>query len=372
MRIGIVVGRFPPDLLGGAELQSQQISGELAQRGHEVTVFTRRYHGRPYREYQDGYLIRRRNELPVSGARMVWDTFPALQDIGRHRPRPQVLLCYQTSNSGLIGVLAQSLFGIPAVVSIRGNREYRIRGSRVSRLVVILVYRRAQYLIVQSPRLVEDLHAQLRLGGETDLSEQLKSKVRVIPNGIRPLHGIRSTGKKVVYVGRLIRNKGVADLLLAMRELPGQEVLIVGDGPDRGRLEELAQGMPVVFAGQVAPSSVIDYLRQARVLVLPSHLGDGLPNAILEAMACGVPVVATRTAGIPDVVRHKQTGFLFEMGDSQQMAKYIDSLIKDDGLWQKMGERSLEEVQAYSWDVVAPQIEQLLVDAISKHIASAT
>ena len=372
MNIGLLIGRFPPDLIGGAELQSQQIAGELAQRGHHVTVFTRRYHGRPYQEWRDGYLIRRRNELPVSGVRMVWDTFPALRDIGWHRPRPQVLLCYQTSNSGLIGVFAQSLLGIPTVVSIRGNREYRIRGSRVSRLMVPAVYRRAQFLIVQSPHLVEDLHAQLRLGGEADLSEQLKSKVRVIPNGIRPLRGIRSTGNKVVYVGRLIKNKGVADLLLATKELPGQEVLIVGDGPDRGRLEKLAQGMRVVFAGQVAPSSVIDYLQQARVLVLPSQLGDGLPNVILEAMACGVPVVATRTAGIPDVVRHEQTGFLFEMGDTQQMAMYIDSIMKDDGLWQRMGDRSLEVVQAYSWDVIVPQIEQLLVDAISRYAASVT
>jgi len=366
MNIGLLIGRFPPDLIGGAELQTKQLATELARRGHDVTVFTRRYSGRPYRQCQDGYLIRRRDEFPVPGLRMVCDTFPALWNIARHRPRPQVILCYQTLNSGLIGVIAQSLLGIPAIVSVRGNREYRLRKSVINRLLVPGIYRRVQYLIVQSPTIRDDLHAQLRLAGRVALSDELQNKVRVVPNGVGVSPDVRSDGTKVVYVGRLIRNKGVADLIRAMRQLPDAQLLVVGDGPDRGRLESLAQGMSVTFVGQVMPSAVINYLRQARVLVLPSHLGDGLPNVILEAMACGVPVVATRTAGIPDVVRHGETGFLFDPGDIRQMAAYVDRLLTCDGLWKNLGEHSMEVVQSYAWDVVVPQIEQLLLAAISQ------
>jgi glycosyltransferase involved in cell wall biosynthesis len=370
MNIGLLIGRFPPDLIGGAELQTKQLAAELARRGHDVTVFTRRYSGRPYRQWQDGYLIRRRNEFPVPGLRMVWDTFPALWNIAHHRPRPQVLLCYQTLNSGLIGVIAQSLLGIPAIVSVRGNREYRLRSSAINRLLVPGIYRRVQYLIVQSPGMLDDLHARLRLAGRVALSDELQNKVRVVPNGVSVLPDGRADGTKVVYVGRLIRNKGVADLILAMRQLPDAQVLVVGDGPDRGRLESLAQGMPVTFVGQVMPSAVINYLRQARVLVLPSHLGDGLPNVILEAMACGVPVVATRIAGIPDLVRHGETGFLFEPGDVQQMATYIGRILEDDTLWRRLGARGLEVVQSYAWDVVLPQVEQLLLSVISRFEAN--
>jgi glycosyltransferase involved in cell wall biosynthesis len=364
VNIGLLIGRFPPDLIGGAELQVQQLATDLARRGHNVTVFTRRYSDRPYHQWQDGYLIRRRNEFPVPGLRMVWDTFPALWNIARRRPSPQVLLCYQTLNSGLIGIVAQLLLGIPAVVSIRGNREYRLRHSTSNRLLVPAIYRRARYLIVQSSRILDDLHTQLRLADHAALSDQLQPKIKVIPNGICIPHGIRSNGTKVVYVGRLIRNKGIADLLLAMKQLPGAEALIVGDGPDRARLESLAGEMPVTFVGQVPPSAVVDYLQQARLLVLPSHLGDGLPNVILEAMACGVPVVATRTAGIPDLVRHKETGFLFEPGDIQQMVSYIDRLLKDDRLWKSLSKHSPKVVQAYSWDVITPQIEELLRAAV--------
>jgi glycosyltransferase involved in cell wall biosynthesis len=265
----------------------------------------------------------------------------------------------------LIGVIDQALWDIPAIVSIRGNREYRLRGSGINRLLVPAIYRHARYLTVQSPRMLDDLRAQLASAGQVALSEQLPSKIKVIPNGIRIPQVTRSHGTRVVYVGRLIKNKGVADLLAALKALPDAEMLVVGDGPDRGRLEALAQGMRVTFTGQVAPSAVIDHLQQARVLVLPSHLGDGLPNVILEAMACGVPVVATRTAGIPDVVHDGETGLLFEMGDIQQMTAHIHRLLTDDALWQRLGEHSLQAVQAYSWDVILPSIEQLLAQAIS-------
>ena len=381
MNIGLLIPRFPPDVIGGAELQLKQLATELARRRHHVTVFTRRYHGRPYLQPQDGYLIHRRNELSIPALRLLWDTFLALRHIAQQRPRPQVLLCYLTFNSGFIGVMAQAVLGIPAIVSIRGNNEYLLHRSLTNRFLVPGIYRRARYIIVQSPRIRDDLQAQLKLAGQAALSETLRPKIKVIPNGIHLPNGIQSHGTKVIYVGRLIKNKGVADLLLAMKQLhstprvvppvggyrgaPGAEVLIVGDGPDRERLETLAQGMPVTFVGEVKPAVVIDYLQQARVLVLPSHLGDGLPNVILEAMACGVPVVTTCTAGMPDLVRHGETGFLFEPGEIQQMVSYIDRLLTDDGLWRRMGKCSLEVVQPYSWDVITPQIEQLLLSASS-------
>jgi glycosyltransferase involved in cell wall biosynthesis len=360
MNIGLLVTRFPPDVIGGAELQTKQLAAALARRGHNVVVFTRRYQNRPYLEQQDGYLIRRRNELPIAAVRMLWDVLPALRDIARHSPRPEVLLCYQTFNSGLIGAVAQAVLGIPAIVAIRGSQEYRLDQSLAHRSLVPPIYRQVRQIIVQSARIENDLHEQLEAGGQTSLSKQIAKKVVVIPNGIDLNHNPRSTGTKIVYVGRLIQEKGVADLLQAVRHLPGTETLIVGDGPDRCRLESLAAGTPVTFVGQVKPTRVVDFLRQARLLVLPSHIGDGLPNVILEAMACGVPAVATHTAGIPDLVRHGETGFLFAPEDIQQMTHCMRQLLDDDALWQRMAQRSRERVREYSWEEITPRVEQVL------------
>ena len=364
MNLGLLITRFPPDVIAGAELQMKQVATELARRGHDVTVFTRRYHGRPFLQQQDGYWIRRRRELPLPVLRMVWDMFPALWDIQRHRPRIEALLCYQTLNSGFIGAIAQSLFGIPAVVSIRGNTEYRLRLNRANRLLVPGVYKRIQHLIVQSPGILKDLRAQFEEAEKSHLYDEISHKVSVIPNGLTLPESGRTVGSKIVYVGRLIKGKGVADLILALRQLPGTETMIVGDGPHRPELESLAQGSLIEFIGRVAPSRVPDYLKQARLLVLPSRLGDGLPNVILEAMSHGVPVVTTNTAGMPDVVKHEQTGLLYEPGDIHELTRCIGRVIHDDQLWQRLGENSLEASKSYSWDVVAPQMERVLQEAI--------
>lgn len=367
MNIGIVIGRFPPDLLGGAELQAKQMAEQLARKGHQVVVFTRRYKGRPYVETVDGYTICRRDELPLVGLRAIWDTFPAVWNIARYYPRPEVLLCYQTLNSGLVGMVAQVLLRIPMVLSVRGNREYRLGSSAVQHLFVPPIFGRARRVIVQSVRVLDDMCEQFQLADKADLAQSLRTKTVVIPNGINLLPIEPSPGKHVIFVGRLIKNKGVADLIEAMKQLPGTELLIVGDGPDRVRLEGLAKGLPVTFVGEVTPAAVLQYLKQARVLVLPSYLGDGFPNVILEAMACGKPVVATCIAGIPDLVRHQETGYLFEPGDIKQMATYINQVLSDDNLWEKLSSHSLEAVQLYSWDKIIPQIEQLLFSLINQN-----
>ncbi len=359
MNIGIIIGRFPPDLLGGAELQAKQIAEQLAGRAHHVVVFTRRYNRRRYLERIDGYTICRRNEIPVPGLRVMWDTFPAVWQIARCRPRPDVLLCYQTLNSGLIGVVAQSLLNIPMVLSVRGNKEYRLQQSTFQRWVVPPIFERAQWVVVQSERIRADMVAQFQVAGQTKLVDKLPLKTVVIPNGIKLPKVERSRGHKIIYVGRLIRNKGVADLVTGVKYLGGAELLVVGDGPDRPRLEQMAAGLPVTFVGQVTPAAVFDFLQQARVLVLPSHLGDGFPNVILEAMACGVPVVATATAGIPDLVRHQETGYLYEVGNIEQMVTYIGQILTDDYLWQRFAECSLKVVRSYSWDEIVPQVECL-------------
>lgn len=385
MKIGILVGGFPPEILAGAELQAKQAAEQLAQQGHLVNVFVRSSGFYPSRMEQNGYTVNPRHALPLKGMRfrtsdvyttdssgsslprMIWDIGVALWDIAHCHPRPEVLLCYQTIVNGLIGVMAQILLRIPAVVSIRGNREYRVSGSMPYQTAVLFVYRNATSIILQTPRMLEDLCAVLQARRKTELSTLVRAKSRVIPNGIclpRLPSRTRAGGSDVLYIGRLIPEKGVADLIGAIKQLPHAELLVVGDGPDRARLKSLADGTSTTFAGRVSHEAIADYLQQARVLVLPSHSGDGLPNVILEAMSWGVPVVATNTAGIPDIVRHGETGYLYEPGDVGKMAAYVSCLLADDELHHRLSVQSLHAVESFSWRSVAPQIEQVLLECL--------
>lgn len=365
MNIGLLIGRFPPDIVGGAELQIKSLATELAKSGHTVTVFTRRYHRRPYSEVQDGYLIRRHDELPIAGLRMIWDIVPLVWQLARHNPQVDVLLCYQILNSGLIGMLAQALLGIPMVLSVRGSKAYRLRDSRFQHLVVPPILSRARRVVVQSKHILEDMLEQFQLAGENKLAESVLRKTVVIPNGISLENARRSQGRKVIFVGRLIKDKGVADLINSMKELPEYELIIVGDGPEREHLESISRGMAVTFTGLVMPSQVKEYLQQARILVLPSH-SESFPNVIMEAMACGVPVVATRTGGIPSLVHHSETGYLFEIGDIEKMVSYIKCLMENDTLWKELSDQSLRSIQSFAWENITPQIEQLLLEVVEQ------
>lgn len=108
---------------------------------------------------------------------------------------------------------------------------------------------------------------------------------------------------RVGSVGRLVQVKGFDVLVEAVRRLDGTldaEYVVVGEGPERARLEEAARDLPVRFAGELRdPRDVADFLRSLDVFVLPSR-AEGLPNVVLEAAACGVPVVATEAPGLSD------------------------------------------------------------------------
>ena len=148
---------------------------------------------------------------------------------------------------------------------------------------------------------------------------------------------------RVISVGRLAPNKGIEFCIRAIRELVGRgvsvEYRIVGAGPLRESLEalvaELELEQVVAFAGATPSDKVIEALRESDVLVTPSVTGpdgeqEGLPNAPKEAMAIGVPVVATRIGGVPELIADRQTGFLIEERDVDAIVECLE-YVRDAG-----------------------------------------
>jgi glycosyltransferase involved in cell wall biosynthesis len=162
-----------------------------------------------------------------------------------------------------------------------------------------------------------------------------------IPQGVMlPPGGVSAT---VAFVGRLVEKKGADTLIDAMaiarQTDPTLDLLIVGDGPDKAALQKraAAAGVRVRFAGWLAAKDVQTSLRRALLLAVPSRAAaggdaEGLPTVIMEAMALGVPVVATRHAGIPEIVRDGVTGLLAPEADAGALAQAILALKADPGL----------------------------------------
>jgi glycosyltransferase involved in cell wall biosynthesis len=167
---------------------------------------------------------------------------------------------------------------------------------------------------------------------------------------LRKSHGIESTDFVLGYVGRLSTEKGLKYLLAACGGLVASGVplraLIVGEGPQRNELRQLSSelglGDRVVFAG--FQEDVAQWLPCMDVFVLPS-LTEGTPMALLEAMAHGVPAIASAVGGIPQVIKHGETGILVSPGSTEEIRKATLAMVGDPAARQKLAENALALVR---------------------------
>jgi glycosyltransferase involved in cell wall biosynthesis len=153
----------------------------------------------------------------------------------------------------------------------------------------------------------------------------------------------------VLFVGRIEDSKGVFDLLSAWAKVrasnPEARLTLVGQDCTKGLFAQRKAIDPridrsVSLTGPLSLREVGELMRRARVLCLPSH-AEGTPNCVMEAMSCGIPVVATRVGGIPDIVEHQKTGLLVDRGDVAGLADALTALLGDPLRCARMGEAAL-------------------------------
>ena len=166
--------------------------------------------------------------------------------------------------------------------------------------------------------------------------------------------------RAVLFLGRLVPVKGVDLLIEAVAQLQGAELWVAGDGPERGELERAAKarGIRYRFFGQVAGQEKADLLARAGVLALPSRVlpdgrTDAAPVVLLEAMAAGLPVVATRVGGNAELIRDGENGVLVAEGDPLALALALGLALEDAGTLAAAGK---ETAKAHSWDVLGPRV----------------
>lgn len=210
----------------------------------------------------------------------------------------------------------------------------------------------------------------LRLGCSPD-------KLSIIPNGVdlsifKPACDIKSNNL-VVWHGWLVPNKGLEYLIEALyfvinNGCPSIKLFLIGDGPLKKYLINLVNRLHlnsnVVFVGKLALNEIPKYLQQANVYVYPS-LREGMPWALLEAMACGVPIVGSDIPGIRDVITHGKNGLLVPPKDSLALAKAIMSLMVDSDLRYQLGHKGWElAVKEYDWAKICNKVEEIYHDAL--------
>jgi glycosyltransferase involved in cell wall biosynthesis len=165
-----------------------------------------------------------------------------------------------------------------------------------------------------------------------------------------------------LFVGRLEPRKGAHVLLDAVRRI-GVPCVIVGDGPERSALAEAASNLgvtdKVTFAGSIQNGQLKEYYARAHFFVLPS-LSEALPLTVLEAMACGVPIVASSVGALPSLVEANRCGILCTPGDAEDLAEKMSRILDDSTLADSLGRNGRNSVlQGFTWDIIALKTEAL-------------
>ncbi len=284
--------------------------------------------------------------------------------------------------NGAPAALAARFHGLPLVVSLHGSDIFLASKAWPLSLAAAAVFRSAGAVTACSGDLRE---RALRLGARTD--------AMVIPYGVdthafqpdpdagnlvRAELGLAPGTPLVVSVGRLVYKKGLTYLIDAFARLrtlhPTARLVIAGYGDLREELERQAAdlGEAVIFTGQLAREQAARYVSAADVYVIPSirdQAGniDGLPNTLLEGMSAARPIVASRVAGIPDVITDGEHGLLVPERDSAALAGAIGRLLDDRVFAESLGSAARRRVlQELTWDVAAERFEQAYRMAASR------
>jgi glycosyltransferase involved in cell wall biosynthesis len=263
----------------------------------------------------------------------------------------------------------------PLVVSLHGSDVFVAERSRLLGALSRAALEAAGSVSACS----SELHARaLRLGAPAARTRTVPYGVDVAAFGgnragteLRARFGVAAGTLLVVAVGRLVEKKGFAHLVDAAAQCAGLHVVLVGEGDLRGALETRARERraPVSFAGPLDRAGVAAALAEADVVAVPSVVDragnvDGLPNTLLEGLAAGRAVLASRVAGIPDVVEDGHDGLLVPPGDVAALAAALARLAREPETRARLGRRARETAVArLSWDAAARAFEECYAQA---------
>jgi glycosyltransferase involved in cell wall biosynthesis len=382
--------------IGGMQDHTRSLARGLVAAGHEVDVITTRHPediGEEERQGARWHYVEAAGHhpwLPRRDPAWLPGSYEAFARLQGERPFDVI----HSESASAIGLVRRGVHRrVPLVAEFHGNglaltRAALARAQAGDARVKVreakgLVWLFAEWLqyghwyrfrpcvwIVPSRREFED----------TRRSAFLQDRLgHVVPNGIdaqlfrpRPRAEVRTElgldhGAIFVCVGRLNNQKGMHYALSALAllgtEEPPPKLVIVGEGEERERLEGLARSLglndSVAFVGGQPQEMVAKYLAAADVFLFPTERAEAAPVVLPQAMACGVPAIASDIGGIPEVVhRSRANGLLVPPGDVPALVHAMRTLIRDDSLRERLGQRARQRVLAHY--TVETMVEQTL------------
>ena len=347
-----LLGHFPPHI-GGVSSHTYLLSQELIKRGDEVYVLTY-----PMDNIQDidGVHVETAPTINIKGLRGFFFFLSATVKLISLVKKQDIDLIHAhfLLPPGLIAVLAGLITRKKIAVTVHGSDIFILASNPVLKIIIKYVLKNADYIAVVNETIRKRI-LELKIEGVED-------KIKVTPNAVdlkkyNPqtvtnfAQEIRLSSIKpvILFVGNLVPQKGLEYLMKAKRLLKSDaELVIVGDGPLMAELKQTVKKdkiKDVFFTG--ARKDVNRIMPAADVFVLPS-VSEGFPITIIEALASGLPVVATRVGGIPDVVT-EEVGITVEPRDPHALARGLNTILENSKIRSKMKKAARSKAMEYSY-----------------------
>ena len=352
------VGKYYPPVEGGIESHVEAVSEGLAAR-YEVTVLVFNTSSRTEEEIRNGVRVIR---VATMGRVLSTEIAPLFFSWFRKLGRADLIHLHTPNPVAELACLAAPS-GTRLLITYHSDVVRQRLLGRLNRIVLQRLMRRADRVIAFTQRYMES----------SPVLSHHAAKCAIIPHGIdaaeysrgpviegrvrrlREEHGPRI----VLFVGRLVYYKGVDVLIRAMAGVPEAKLLVVGDGPLRGRLAALSRDLGlsgrVVFLGRVSHEEKVACYHASDLLVLPAtHRSEAFGVVQVEALACGLPVVSTNIdSGVPFVNQHGVTGLVVQPGDAAGLAAAIARLLAEPRLREEMaGAGRRRALELFSRDVM--------------------
>lgn len=297
--------------------------------------------------------------------------FSCVRKIGR----VEVVHAHQALTPAVLAFLISRLYRIPLIITCHGS-EMRIEGRRAPvKLVQILLFKRAKHLTTVSAELKRILVSSYSID---------PTKVDIIPNGYDERavarlthHTTREDSSEVVFVGSLRPYKDPMTLLKGFREIARKfstaKLHLIGDGPLRPQLEAFCvrSGLSskVFFEGRKPHKEALKAVAESDIFALTSS-EEGLPTALVEAMALHKPVMATAVGGTPEIVKDGVNGILIPPRSPKHVALALETLLADTKLRRELGKAAAESVRNYTWSKIAWNYGKIYESTISSQAKS--
>jgi glycosyltransferase involved in cell wall biosynthesis len=362
--------------VGGAEIAVQEITNRLPE--YEFEMITLNLDGRQKSREQMGRVLVHRIGGGGGMAGYLYKLlypFMAMRLARQlHTSQPfDATWSIMASFSGFAGLFFKwSYPKIPFVLTLQEGDPLRRTKQRafIAWPLFVRIFRRADRVQAISSYLADFA-----------VSMGAPEPVVVIPNGVdlatfAAAKNLRRRndhlGTTLITVSRLVEKNGVEDIIDALILLPESvNLVIVGTGPLEKRLTQKAAALALMnpasprvsFVGLVSYSDVPQWLAKADIFIRPS-LSEGLGNVFIEAMAAGLPVIATPVGGIVDFLRDGDTGLFCQPKDRRSIAQAVERLDDEQGLYQRLVENGIKLAAGYDWQIIAGRIKKEIFDPL--------